>query len=111
MVDVGDKAVTARTATAQGRLVVNAEVSAVARPADRKGDALGVARIAGIMAAKRVPDLIPLCHQIALSGVKVISTLSSAAVTITAPRRPPIAPGWRWKRSLRWRSPDWRCTT
>ena len=85
MVDVGDKAVTARTATAQGRLVVAAEV--VTRLRDQqiaKGDALGVARIAGIMAAKKFPDLIPLCHQIALSGVKVDLAIEPAAVLITA---------------------------
>jgi cyclic pyranopterin monophosphate synthase len=85
MVDVGDKPSTARTATAQGRLVVSAEV--VQRLHDQqiaKGDALGVARIAGIMAAKKVPDLIPLCHQIALSGVKVELSVEGAAVLITA---------------------------
>src|SRR4051812_39367246 len=65
MVDVGDKEITDRTATAVGRLVVTPKVlELLVGDGIPKGDALGVVRIAGIMAAKRVPDLILLCHQI-----------------------------------------------
>ena len=72
MVDVSGKDVTARSATAAGRVLVSAEVVALLRGEGvPKGDALGVARVAGIMAAKRTPDLVPLCHPIALSGVTV----------------------------------------
>ena len=72
MVDVGAKDVTARSATARGRVLVTREVAELLRAdAMPKGDALGVARVAGIMAAKRTPDLVPLCHPIAISGVEV----------------------------------------
>ncbi|QRP46758.1 cyclic pyranopterin monophosphate synthase MoaC [Amycolatopsis sp. FDAARGOS 1241] len=85
MVDVSGKTATARTALAGGTVHTTAEVvgllSANGLP---KGDALATARIAGIMGAKKVPDLIPLCHQIALSGVKVEFELDDAAVHITA---------------------------
>ncbi|MFI5608410.1 cyclic pyranopterin monophosphate synthase MoaC [Amycolatopsis sp. NPDC051903] len=85
MVDVSGKTATARTALAGGTVHTTAEVvkllSANGLP---KGDALATARIAGIMGAKKVPDLIPLCHQIALSGVKVEFELGDAAVHITA---------------------------
>ena len=85
MVDVADKAVTARTATARGRLTVSPEVVGLLRGAGvPKGDALGVARIAGILGAKKVPDLIPLCHPIALAGVKVDLVVGDDAVEITA---------------------------
>ncbi|GAA3555248.1 cyclic pyranopterin monophosphate synthase MoaC [Amycolatopsis ultiminotia] len=85
MVDVSAKTATARTALAGGTVHTTAEVvdllSANGLP---KGDALATARIAGIMAAKRVPELIPLCHQIALSGVKVEFELAGSAVHISA---------------------------
>ena len=72
MVDVSGTDVTVRTATAAGRVNVNAEVVRLLREeALPKGDALAVARIAGIMAAKRTPDLVPLCHPIAVHGVDV----------------------------------------
>ena len=67
------KAVTVRTATAAGRVLLSAGVrggAALGRPVP-KGDALAVARIAGIQAAKKTPDLIPLCHPLAISGVDV----------------------------------------
>ena len=70
MVDVSDKAVTARSATATGRVLVSTEVVGLLRGEGvPKGDALATARIAGIMGAKRTPDLVPLCHPIAISGV------------------------------------------
>ena len=72
MVDVTDKDVSARTAVATGTLRTTAEVvELLKRDGLPKGDAMATARIAGIMAAKRTPDLIPLCHPIALSGVTV----------------------------------------
>jgi len=72
MVDVTDKAVTTRSATARCRVTVSAEVVGLLRSGDLpKGDALGVARIAAIQATKRTPDLIPLCHPIAIHGVDV----------------------------------------
>jgi cyclic pyranopterin monophosphate synthase len=72
MVDVSAKEVSRRTAVATGRVVVSAEVVAALRgDGVPKGDALGVARIAGIMAAKRTSELIPLCHPLALSKVTV----------------------------------------
>lgn len=72
MVDVTAKDITARSATAQGRVEVSAQVIDLLRgDGVPKGDALGVARVAGIMATKRTPDLIPLCHPLAISGVEV----------------------------------------
>ncbi len=75
MVDVSDKAVTAREAVAAGRVRVSAEVLTLLRgDGVPKGDALGVARLAGIMAAKRAGDLIPLCHPLGLESVEVAFT-------------------------------------
>jgi cyclic pyranopterin phosphate synthase len=72
MVDVTAKDITVRTATATGRVLVSAEVVALLRGRGvPKGDAIAVARIAGIQAAKRTPDLVPLCHPIAIHGVTV----------------------------------------
>jgi cyclic pyranopterin monophosphate synthase len=85
MVDVSGKDVTVRTATASGRVLVSAEVVALLRGAGvPKGDALAVARIAGIQAAKRTPDLVPLCHPIAIHGVTVDLDVQDDAVTIHA---------------------------
>lgn len=85
MVDVSAKDVTARTATASGRVLVSAAVVALLRgDGVPKGDALGVARVAGIMAAKRTPDLVPLCHPLAISGVTVDLTVADDAVEISA---------------------------
>lgn len=85
MVDVSDKDVTARTATATGRVAVSSEVVGLLRGGGvPKGDALAVARIAGIAAAKRTPDLIPLCHPIAIHGVTVDLEVHEDHVAITA---------------------------
>jgi cyclic pyranopterin phosphate synthase len=85
MVDVSGKDVTAREAVASGRVRVSARVVELLRGEGvPKGDALAVARIAGIMAAKRTPDLVPLCHPIALSGVSVELTVTDEAVEIRA---------------------------
>jgi cyclic pyranopterin phosphate synthase len=72
MVDVSDKAETKRVAVAQGRVVMARETLALAIAGDaRKGDVFGVARVAGIMAAKKTHELIPLCHPLALSKITV----------------------------------------
>ncbi len=85
MVDVSGKEVTAREAVAAGRVRVSAEVVRLLRGEGvPKGDALAVARVAGIMAAKQTPDLVPLCHPIALSGVVVDLAVTNDAVEITA---------------------------
>ena len=85
MVDVTAKQVTARTATARGRVEVSAEVVALLRGEGvPKGDAIATARIAGIMATKRTPDLIPLCHPLAIGGVEVDLVVEDDSVAITA---------------------------
>ena len=85
MVDVSDKAVTARSATATGRVLVSTEVVGLRRGEGvPKGDALAVARLAGIMGAKQTPALIPLCHPLAISGVVVELEVADDAVEITA---------------------------
>jgi cyclic pyranopterin phosphate synthase len=85
MVDVSDKEATARTAVATGVLRTTAEVIALLRRDGLpKGDALATARIAGIMGAKRTPDLVPLCHPIAIAGVTVELEPGEAEVRIRA---------------------------
>jgi cyclic pyranopterin phosphate synthase len=85
MVDVGDKDVTARTASASGRVLLNRAVVDLLRGEGvPKGDALAVARIAGIMGAKQTPALIPLCHPLAVSGVTVDLEVTDESVDITA---------------------------
>ena len=95
MVDVGAKPVTDRIATAEGRIVMTAQTLAlITEGRAKKGDVLGVARLAGIMAAKKTSDLIPLCHPLpitkvavdlvpdaALPGVRVTATVKTAGVT------------------------------
>src|ERR1700739_2001105 len=85
MVDVSAKEVTARAATASGRVLLSPAAIAALRTGEvPKGDALAVARIAGIPGAKRTPDLIPLCHPIALHSVAVDLTVGDDAVLIEA---------------------------
>jgi len=85
MVDVSAKTVTARRAVAAGRVVTTADVIQLLRSdALSKGDAMAVARLAGIMGAKRTPDLIPLCHPIGLHGIVVDLSLTATTVEITA---------------------------
>lgn len=85
MVDVSGKEASARVAVATGTVRTTAEVVALLRSNGlKKGDALAVARIAGIMGAKRTPDLVPLCHPIALSGVAVELTVGDDRVDLTA---------------------------
>jgi cyclic pyranopterin phosphate synthase len=88
MVDVSAKAETAREAVARATLKVKpATLAAVRAGQMAKGDVLGVARTAGIMAAKRTPDLIPLCHPLRITGVDVTFALDSRASTITVEAR------------------------
>src|SRR4051794_21551374 len=88
MVDVSGKDVTVRQAVATGRVLVSARVVELLRDgALPKGDALAVARIAGIQGAKRTPDLVPLCHPIALHSVKVDLEVHDDGVAITAVTR------------------------
>ena len=87
MVDVTDKESTERTATAKGSVIMAPETMALILDRGvKKGDVLSVAQLAGIMAAKKTPDLIPLCHPLALSSVKVDLTCDADrnAVDITA---------------------------
>jgi cyclic pyranopterin phosphate synthase len=85
MVDVSAKPVTARTATACGRISVNAQaLAAIAEGSVAKGDVLATARIAGIMAAKRTADLIPLCHPLPLSGVSVEIAADATGLDVVA---------------------------
>jgi cyclic pyranopterin phosphate synthase len=85
MVDVTAKDVTVRTAVASGRVQLAGDVIALLRGSGvPKGDALAVARIAGIQAAKRTPDLVPLCHPIAIHGVTVDLEVADDHVAITA---------------------------
>ncbi len=84
VVDVSAKEVTVRSATARGQVSISAEVVSMLRGAGvPKGDALAVARIAGIQGAKRTSDLIPLCHPIAIHAVEVELVVVDAGVEIT----------------------------
>jgi len=88
MVNVGGKAVVRRTATAAGRISLAPEtVELLEKRALPKGDALNTARVAGIMAAKRTPDLIPLCHGIELTAVDVEFEVEADGIAITATAR------------------------
>lgn len=85
MVDVGGKPVTARQAVATGRITMSpAALAAIRTGAVAKGDILAVARIAGIMAAKRTAELIPLCHPLPLTSVALDLALDDAGVIATA---------------------------
>jgi cyclic pyranopterin phosphate synthase len=85
MVDVGGKAETQRVAVASGKITMSAEALAAIRDgAVPKGDVLAAARIAGIMAAKKTAELIPLCHPLALDAVTVDFAIEGGCVTATA---------------------------
>jgi cyclic pyranopterin phosphate synthase len=85
MVDVGDKTPTRREATATGRILMTAAAAAAIRDGSaKKGDVLAVARVAGIMAAKKTSDLIPLCHPLSVTKVAVDLAVEDAAVAATA---------------------------
>jgi cyclic pyranopterin phosphate synthase len=88
MVDVGAKPATERVAVARAEVALSPETLALVREGRAaKGNVLAVARVAGIMAAKRTPDLIPLCHPIMLSSIEVDFELTGAAITISATAR------------------------
>ena len=85
MVDVSAKAATLREATAEGRITMSAQaLDAIKQGAVKKGDVLATARIAGIMAAKRTADLIPLCHPLALSKVAVDFDYEESGIRVTS---------------------------
>jgi cyclic pyranopterin phosphate synthase len=85
MVDVSAKAITTRTATAAASVTMQpATLATIAAGTAKKGDVLGVARLAGIMAAKRTAELIPLCHPLPIDAVAVDLTPSATAIDITA---------------------------
>jgi cyclic pyranopterin monophosphate synthase len=85
MVDVGDKAVTAREAVARGSIVLSAAARRAVRSGQvKKGDPLQTARIAGIMAAKRTSELVPLCHPLPLTSIAVDLTPTRTGYTIEA---------------------------
>ena len=88
MVDVSGKAVTVREAIARGRISMSAEAAAAIRDGlVKKGDVLAVARVAGIMGAKKTSELIPLCHPLPLSSVTIDLEPDAAGVTATATAR------------------------
>ncbi|MGH2381826.1 MAG: cyclic pyranopterin monophosphate synthase MoaC, partial [Candidatus Limnocylindria bacterium] len=88
MVDVGDKPVTAREAVARGEITMSAEARRlIQRGQVKKGDPLQAARLAGIMAAKRTSELIPLCHPIPLSSVQIELTATRSGYAIEARAR------------------------
>ena len=85
MVDVGAKPVTAREAVATGRIAMSPEAAAaIAAGSVKKGDVLAVARVAGIMAAKKTAELIPLCHPLPLTRVSIDLTPDETGITATA---------------------------
>ncbi len=85
MIDVGEKAATERVATARGFVAMApATVARIRRGDVEKGDVLAAARIAGILAAKRTPELVPLCHPVALSAVDVLASPGPGGVEVTA---------------------------
>ena len=88
MVDVGDKQATRRRAVAAGRIEMQAgTLGMIEAGTHRKGDVLGVARLAGIMAAKRTAELIPLCHPLALTAVEVSFTTQATPPTVLCEAR------------------------
>ena len=83
MVDVGEKPVTVRTASAAARVLVNAETFALIKSGGmKKGDVLTVAQVAGVMGAKRTPDLIPMCHPILMDGIDLELHLDEARLSV-----------------------------
>jgi cyclic pyranopterin phosphate synthase len=85
MVDVTEKEITYREAIAEGSVIVSADTMQIIRSGGvKKGDVLSVAQVAGIMAAKKTADIIPMCHPLALSGVDISFDLSDTVIRITA---------------------------
>lgn len=85
MVNVGDKPITSRTATAKGRIVMSpATIERIRTGSMKKGDVLSVAQIAGITGAKKTWDLIPMCHNIPISGCEMSFEINEEGISITA---------------------------
>jgi cyclic pyranopterin phosphate synthase len=85
MIDVGEKARTERVAVARGRITMSRATLGILRRGEvEKGDVIAAARLAGILAAKHTPDIVPLCHPIALSGIDVLVTPRVGAVEVVA---------------------------
>ena len=85
MVDIAAKPATSRSATAEGQIAMSAAaIAAIRAGTTKKGDVIAVARVAGIMAAKRTSDLIPLCHPVALTAATVDFTIGDTSITVTA---------------------------
>ena len=83
MVDVGDKPATVRTAVAAGRVMVNENTFALIKNGGmKKGDVLAVAQVAGIMAAKHTPDIVPMCHPVLIDGIDISLTLDEARLSV-----------------------------
>lgn len=83
MVDVGEKPVTVRTAVARGRVLVNEETFRLIKTGGiKKGDVLTVAQIAGVMGAKRTPELIPMCHPVLVDGIDLELTLDESRLSV-----------------------------
>lgn len=88
MVDVGDKSITHRTAKAEACLLASPETLALAREGNaKKGDVVAVAELAGVMAAKRTSDLIPLCHPLPLSNIQVAIDIEESCIRVTTEAR------------------------
>ncbi|MES2641949.1 MAG: cyclic pyranopterin monophosphate synthase MoaC [Myxococcota bacterium] len=87
MVEVGDKEITRRSATAEGWVRLSDEAMRAVREGAKKGDVLGVAQIAGILGAKRTADLIPLCHPLPLDGVDLVLEATAEGVHIVGTAR------------------------
>lgn len=104
MVDVGEKPISQRTAVAAGRVLVNENTfSLIQSGGMKKGDVLTVAQIAGVMGAKRTPDIIPMCHPILMDGINLELSLDETRKSVEFGLRFPVtaAPAWKWRRSPR----------
>ena len=112
MVDVGSKAETVREAVAEAEVHIGREaIRAIRRKTIAKGDPLQAARLAGIMAAKRTADLIPLCHPLPLTHVDVDLCRAVSDISSSRARARLDGQASKWKRSSRLRSPRSRSTT
>ena len=100
MVDVTGKSVTRRVAEARCSVRSVGDVPGVLARPPGGADLVETARIAGIMAAKRTPTLVPLCHPLLLDGIDVDVTVLDDGFAVRASRQLPTAPAWRWRRSL-----------
>ena len=101
MVDVGEKPISQRVAVAAGRVLVNEKTFALIQSGGmKKGDVLTVAQIAGVMGAKRTPDIIPMCHPILMDGINLELSLDEGRKSVEIKQLSPVtaAPVWRWRR-------------